>query len=83
MLLSDVVYSTVHCLAHGNTEPKIHIPAHVAGALSGFLLGFICFEGHWKDDEEEIKLKFKILKQLSAAFYLSFVVAVVVIINVL
>lgn len=70
LTLSDVVYATIHCITNGNKEPKIHITAHVAGALSGVLLGFIFYQNRDED------LKFKILKWISLAIYLGFVMLV-------
>lgn len=74
--VSDVVYAIVHCVVDGNKEPKIHINAHIAGALSGVLLGFI-----WYGSHRHVNAKFNIIWWLSGACYLCFVVVVVIIIN--
>lgn len=75
--LSDAAYSTFHCLANGNREPRIHIVAHIAGAISGILLGFIFYQGTGKDRENN--LKFVTLQRASAVLYVSFIILVIVI----
>lgn len=71
---SDIIYALIHCLVEGNKEPKIHINAHIAGALSGILLGFACY-GNYRHK----KTHFKIAWWLSMICYASFVVAVIII----
>ena len=44
LCLSDISYSIRHCILQGNLQPKIGIAAHVAGAISGILLGFIFYK---------------------------------------
>ncbi|KAG5668586.1 hypothetical protein PVAND_016522 [Polypedilum vanderplanki] len=41
LTLGDIIHSLTHCLINNNEEPKIHIIAHLAGGLSGLLLGKI------------------------------------------
>lgn len=72
LLLSDIVYATIHCLE--NREPKIAVGSHVAGALSGILLGFIFYANNHHENKE---LKFKLFKRISIVAYLSFVVVAI------
>lgn len=78
--LSDIVYAIIHCLCNENKDPKIHITAHVAGAVSGILLGFIFYESSCESGNEENRdgdLTFRILKNSSIAICLCFVMFVV------
>lgn len=79
LLISDGIYATIHCLE--NREPQIAVRSHIAGALSGILLGFIFYEGHRSENRDE-DLKFKILKWASLAGYLSFV-TIVILVNII
>ncbi|CRL05000.1 CLUMA_CG018245, isoform A [Clunio marinus] len=77
--ISDIVYAIFHCMVNGNKEPKIHYQAHVFGALSGIVLGFIFFKCENTESRDENQLLLKIIKWTSIAIYLSFIVAVIII----
>lgn len=79
LLISDGIYATIHCLE--NREPQIAVRSHIAGALSGILLGFIFYEAHRSENRDE-DLKFKILKWASLGGYLSFV-TIVILVNII
>lgn len=71
---SDIAYAIIHCLINGNKEPKVHINAHIAGALSGVLLGFACYGSRRHESA-----KFKIVWWLSVtcSFGLTFLVIII------
>lgn len=76
---SDVIYAIIHCLE--NREPQIAVRSHIAGALSGILLGFIFYENH-RQESRDVGLKFKILKRTSMVLYLCFV-SLIILFNVM
>lgn len=41
--LGDILFAIHHCIEKGNSEPRIHLVAHICGALSGLTLGFIFY----------------------------------------
>ncbi|XP_075152224.1 serine protease rhomboid 6 [Haematobia irritans] len=43
LFLSDICFTTFHVLINHNTNPRICVEAHVAGAISGLLMGFLIF----------------------------------------
>lgn len=74
LTLSDVIHSISHCLLNNNEEPRIHIAAHIAGALSGVLLGFIFY--HQKNSKKD----FIYAKRISIGLLTIFIFVVFVII---
>jgi len=73
--ISDIIFSIHHCVINQNTEPKIHIIAHAAGACCGLLLGFIAFE---KCSSDRATL-WKSLKYAAGAVYGLFIVYAIVV----
>lgn len=70
-----MIYAINHCLE--NREPQIAVRSHIAGAVSGVLLGFILY-GSEKTCEDD-KLKFRILKTASLVCCCCFLFVVIVI----
>ncbi|KAG5668589.1 hypothetical protein PVAND_016525 [Polypedilum vanderplanki] len=71
LTLGDIIHSLTHCLINNNEEPKIHIIAHLAGGLSGLLLGFIFYQdlNESKEiEEEKIAKGAKLIRNFSIIF---------------
>ncbi|KAL9923259.1 serine protease rhomboid 6 isoform 1-T2 [Glossina fuscipes fuscipes] len=43
LFLSDVCFTTYHAIANGNMNPRICVEAHIAGAINGFISGFLVY----------------------------------------
>ena len=63
LCISDVFYSIHHCLTKGNSQPRIGVAAHISGAVSGVLIGFIVYRG-------SKLIYYRIFKYLSLFIYL-------------
>jgi membrane associated rhomboid family serine protease len=73
LTLSDIIHSISHCLLNNNEEPRIHIAAHVAGAFSGILLGFIFYH------QQNSKKDFIYAKWISIGLFMTFILVVIAI----
>ncbi|XP_013110056.1 rhomboid-related protein 1 isoform X2 [Stomoxys calcitrans] len=43
LFLSDICFTTFHVLINHNTNPRICLEAHVAGAMAGLIMGFVIY----------------------------------------
>ncbi|XP_070503074.1 rhomboid-related protein 1-like [Chironomus tepperi] len=77
LTLSDVIHSLSHCLLNNNEEPKIHIVAHISGAICGIILGFIFYKKSKTDNDDAKGAKY--FKWISIACYLTFICFVIIV----
>ncbi|XP_065356682.1 rhomboid-related protein 2 [Calliphora vicina] len=47
LFISDMCFTTFHVLINHNTNPRICLEAHAAGAISGVVFGFLIFSANY------------------------------------
>lgn len=55
LFLSDICFTTFHIVINQNTNPRICVEAHVAGALFGLIFGFFIYSSISKASSNVMK----------------------------